>query len=227
MSKNKERIIGFQSGHDVSYCVLENGIPIIHEELERFTREKEPFGDGLKMFFDVMPSEDVESLKYFCYGNPGNRTGRIQISKTAESKNELASEKMNNLIEKNDGEFFVVSHHQSHAANAFFSSNFDEALIITIDGAGIDKVDWKDIKTERDGTDEFSFPTSFTFWVGKGNKIKPLKRIHMYDQLVTHMEINVELLWLWLVWEILISIGKSFTIALNGVVEDLQLLTYI
>ena len=45
------KILGFQSGHDVSYCVLENGVPIIHEELERFTREKEPFGDGLDMFF--------------------------------------------------------------------------------------------------------------------------------------------------------------------------------
>ena len=32
------RIIGFQSGHDVSYCVLEDGVPIIHEELERFIR---------------------------------------------------------------------------------------------------------------------------------------------------------------------------------------------
>ena len=181
MNKEKVRIIGFQSGHDVSYCILDNGVPVIHEELERFTREKEPFGDGLKMFFDVMPDEDIEPIKYFCYGNPGNRTGRIQISKTAESKNELATKKMNNLIEKNDGEFFIISHHQSHAANAFFSSNFDEALIITIDGAGIDKVEWEDIKTERDGTDEFSFPTSFTFWMGKGNKIKPLKRIHMYE----------------------------------------------
>ena len=47
------KIVGFQSGHDVAYCVLENGIPIIHEELERFTREKEPFGDGLEMFFDT------------------------------------------------------------------------------------------------------------------------------------------------------------------------------
>ena len=27
------KILGFQSGHDVAYCVLENGVPIIHEEL--------------------------------------------------------------------------------------------------------------------------------------------------------------------------------------------------
>ena len=46
------KIVGFQSGHDVSYAILENGVPIIHEELERFTREKEPLGDGLKFFFE-------------------------------------------------------------------------------------------------------------------------------------------------------------------------------
>ena len=60
MNKEKLRIIGFQSGHDVSYCVLDDGVPIIHEELERFTREKEPFGDGLKMFFDIMPDEEFD-----------------------------------------------------------------------------------------------------------------------------------------------------------------------
>ena len=41
------KIVGFQSGHDMSYCILENGVPIIHEEYERFLREKEPLGDGL------------------------------------------------------------------------------------------------------------------------------------------------------------------------------------
>ena len=171
------KIVGFQSGHDVSYCVLEDGVPVIHEELERFTREKEPYGDGLEMFFDIV--EDVDDIKYFCYGNPGNRTGRIQAGSM--NTNPESSKKMNDLIEKNDGQFYIISHHQSHAANAFFSSNHDEALIITIDGAGVDKTDWEDITSERDGTDEFSFPTSFTFWMGKGNKIKPLKRIHMYE----------------------------------------------
>ena len=49
------KIVGYQTGrHDVSYCILENGIPIIHEELERLIRVKEPSGDGLKMYFDRM-----------------------------------------------------------------------------------------------------------------------------------------------------------------------------
>ena len=46
------KILGFQSGHDVSYCLLKNGIPIIHEELERFIREKEPAGDAIQLLFD-------------------------------------------------------------------------------------------------------------------------------------------------------------------------------
>ena len=65
------KIVGFQSGHDVSYAILEDGIPIIHEELERFTREKEPFGDGLNMFFQRNP--DMDDVDYFTFGNPASR----------------------------------------------------------------------------------------------------------------------------------------------------------
>ena len=67
------KIIGFQSGHDVSYCVLENGVPIIHEELERFIREKEPLGDGLKMAFERLPSDYFNDVKFFTYGNLNTR----------------------------------------------------------------------------------------------------------------------------------------------------------
>ena len=146
------RIIGFQSGHDVSYCILENGVPIMHEELERFTREKEPLGDGLEMFFERMHEDELDEVKYFCYGNPGGRIGRYE---DVCGKKEY-SNKMKNLLNKNSGEYYIVGHHQSHAANAFFSSNFDEALIITIDGSGTDKKDWKDIKSETGECDTFS-----------------------------------------------------------------------
>ena len=63
------KVLGFQTGHDVSYCILENGVPIIHEELERFTREKEPLGDGLKMTFDMLNSKDIDDITYFTLGN--------------------------------------------------------------------------------------------------------------------------------------------------------------
>ena len=33
----------------------------------------------------------------------------------------------------------LVGHHQAHAANAFFSSNLDQSLIITLDGGGVEQ----------------------------------------------------------------------------------------
>ena len=58
------KILGFQSGHDVSYCVLKDGVPIIHEELERFTREKEPLGDGLDMAFQRIPDGELSEISH-------------------------------------------------------------------------------------------------------------------------------------------------------------------
>ena len=170
------KILGFQSGHDVSYCVLENGVPIIHEELERFLRLKEPPGDGLKMAFERLPDDFFDDVNTFCYGNLNTRHQNDTVN------DKESDAKMKKIIDDNDGKLYAISHHQSHAANAFFSSNFDEALIITIDGSGTDKVEWEDF--EKDTTDleqgEY-FSTAFTFWKGKGTKIEPIKRIPMSE----------------------------------------------
>ena len=72
--------------------------------------------------------------------------------------------RLRKIIEKNGGKFFYVGHHESHAANAFFSSNFNDAIILTLDGGGV----------ESDG-----FETACTIWKGDGNKIKLLDRLSM------------------------------------------------
>ena len=65
-----------------------------------------------------------------------------------------------------------MGHHQSHAANAFFTSNFDEALILTIDGGGIDNENGElHSKSSIDVIGHGSIVTSMTFWYGKDNKI--------------------------------------------------------
>jgi|TARA_R100000030_G_scaffold43373_2_gene32735 carbamoyltransferase len=168
------KILGFQSGHDVSYCILDNGIPVIHEELERFIREKEPMGDGLEMALERVPKDTLNEIKHFSYGNPRGRTGDYK----PRCGKEQPENEMKELLKQNKGEYFVIGHHQSHAANAFFSSNFDEALIVTIDGSGTEKRDYQEHYKEWDGSSNF-FSTSFTFWEGKGNKIKPIIRIPM------------------------------------------------
>tara|TARA_Y100000389_G_scaffold81086_1_gene77705 strand:- start:3762 stop:4778 length:1017 start_codon:yes stop_codon:yes gene_type:complete len=142
------KIVGYQTGrHDVSYCILENGIPIIHEELERLIRIKEPSGDGLKMYMDRIGK--IDEVNYFVNGNPGFQ-GIKQHEETTNTLKELDNKNIPNI---------TIGHHKSHAANAFFSSNFTEALIFTIDGGGV----------EENGTS-----TALTVWQGKDNKIKPI-----------------------------------------------------
>lgn len=136
------------SGHDCSFCVLENGRPVIHAEYERYIREKEPAGDGVQFMFDEY--RDHHDIKYFATNH--------SFSKLENHKESLT--KLKNIIASNDGKLFVIGHHQAHAANAFFSSNYDEALIFTMDGGGFET--------------EEGFITAFTVWKGKGNKINPI-----------------------------------------------------
>ena len=57
------KISGFFNGHDCSFCVLENGVPIIHAEYERYLRLKEPEGDSYGMLLDIV--KDIDDIDYF------------------------------------------------------------------------------------------------------------------------------------------------------------------
>jgi len=159
--KKITKIVGYQSGHDVSYCILENGIPLIHEELERISRQKMEYGNGLKFFFERNPDET--DIKYFTFGNVGAIEGAKYKRVCYDEKIEA---KMNKMIAKNKGEYFEFGHHLSHGANAFYTSDFDKALIVSIDGYG-----------EEEG----HVQTSMTIDEGVGNRIKRV-RIFEKDQ---------------------------------------------
>lgn len=152
------KIVGFHCGHDVAYCILENGIPILHEELERITRTKMELGDGLKFFFSRCSKYD--DIKYFTLGNWGVRGGKYQ-DEYCDKDSDI---KMNKTINKNRGRFFEFGHHLSHAANAFYTSDFDRALIIAVDGGG-----WE----------EGYIQTALTIDEGVDNKIN---RIKIFDR---------------------------------------------
>ena len=161
------KIVGFHSGHDSSYSVLENGIPIVHNELERFNRRKNSVENSIKFFLES--DVDLNDIKHMVT----NRTGGMVDNNYMSSFNECEK-----LVNKNGGKLFIIGHHQSHASNAFFTSNFDEALIVTIDGGGIDNENGElHSKSTIDRAGYGSIVTCTTFWHGKDNKIKPIKMI--------------------------------------------------
>jgi len=162
------KIAGFHNMHDSAYSILEDGIPTIHNELERFNRIKNSVGDSAEFF--------LRQEKEF------NDISHITTHRTS-GTSKGAFGKCESIVKKNGGNLYVVGHHQSHAANAFFTSNFDEALIVTIDGGGIDRLDGElyeksDIDVEVDPklpyTKDRSLVTCTTFWKGKDNKIEPI-----------------------------------------------------
>jgi len=64
---------------------------------------------------------------------------------------------------KYKGPIMFTSHHESHAASAFFCSGFDDAAVVTVDGVG----EW----------------ATTTIGYGHGKELKMLKEIHFPDSL--------------------------------------------
>ena len=170
MIKKENKIIGFHSGHDCSYSVMDKGIPVIHNELERFTRKKEHLGDALDFMYQTY--DDYKDVKYFTHVVDNWKGGHIE-------RYPDTSKILDSHINDIGGEFWYFGHHQSHAANAFFSSNFDEALIVTLDAGGWDFIE------ECDGKQSYSrdevMTTGFTVSIGNGNNIKRLAIKDIYD----------------------------------------------
>ena len=141
------KVAGFHCGHDCSYAILEDGVPVVHAELERYLRVKEPAGDAIQFMIDTYPEyKDIKHASYWTETSPKWRVDK---------KYPKSHQTVLDLVDKNDGKLFYVGHHQSHAANAFFSSNFNDALIVTIDGGGTDML--------PDG----AVSSAFTVWEGK------------------------------------------------------------
>ena len=151
--ENIMKILGFSSGsHDSSYCIMEDGVVIIHEELERITRIKECDGDPLKFFEDRGGNlEDFHYIVTFPHGDKKYYPPTM--------------DKVQSLAKQGKVNFLMVGHHQSHAANAFHSSPFEDAIVITIDGGG-----W-DFDPNNPSN---MFASNFSFWVANKNTLTPI-----------------------------------------------------
>lgn len=144
--KYMKKILGLWSGHDASFCVLNDGKIELHTEAERHIRVKEPPYDSIKLFFE----------------HHGDVSDIIGLS-TCHLDNGIKEHKQSWDKISGIAPLYVVGHHQAHASNAFYSSNFKSAIIITLDGGGIE--------------DETGFTTGVTVWKGDDTKLKAVKYI--------------------------------------------------
>ncbi len=93
---------------------------------------------------------------------------------------------------KNKTRLLQINHHLSHAASAYYTSGFDECLVVTADGSG-------------DGL-------SVTAWVGKAGELKPVIKIGRNGSLGFFYNIVTEALG----WQISEGEGKTMGLAPYG-----------
>jgi carbamoyltransferase len=128
----------------VEYCLKEAEATI--EDIEQIVFYEKPF-----LKFDRL----LET--YLSYAPSGLRSFVQAVPQWLKQKLHLPREIKKRLPGKWDKPIVFVSHHESHAASAFFPSPFEESAILTMDGVG-----------EWDTT---------TIGIGDGNKIRLLKSL--------------------------------------------------
>jgi len=141
--------------HDSAAAILENGHVIAAVEEERFTRKK--FDDDFPTQAiewclkeaNISPSE-IHSVAF--YDKPVLKFERLLDNYIAVAPRGLYSfldtipkwlhkrlwikNDIKNTLKGFNGEIIFPEHHLSHAAHTFYTSEFDEASILTIDGVG-------------------------------------------------------------------------------------------
>ncbi len=162
--------------HDAAAALLRDGELVAAAEEERFTRKKHDYEFPVRAIDFCLKAGRIRSadLDYVVFfEKPLLKFERLILSsmQTFPRSHKVFREAMitwlgdklwiKHLIQKKLGmppaKIFFSEHHLSHAASAFFSSPFEEAAVLTVDGVG----EW----------------TTASVGVAKGNEIKLLKEI--------------------------------------------------
>ncbi|MBI5094502.1 MAG: carbamoyltransferase [Candidatus Hydrogenedentes bacterium] len=129
--------------HAVEYCLDEAGLEI--NDVDYVVFYDKPFVKFERLL-----------MTYLGVAPAGLRSFYQQMPSWLKEKIFMRSTIRRNLGYK--GQVLFTTHHQAHAASAFFPSPFEEAAIITLDGVG----EW----------------ATSTYGVGRGNKIEILKQLN-------------------------------------------------
>lgn len=140
--------------HDSAACLVQDGKIIAAAQEERFTRKKHDAGfpkNAVEFCLRAggITTKDLNYVAY--YDKPFIKFERILETYIACAPSGIASfmkaipvwikEKiwMKDLIQKNldySGKIIFPSHHESHAASAFYPSPYHKAAVLTLDGVG-------------------------------------------------------------------------------------------
>lgn len=159
--------------HDFSACLIKNGEIVVAIEEERITRvkhaiDKKILQDAIinNQVWKLISQIDKNTLKQsveYCLEYEGISMNDVEYVITTDSNAYLPYIKtLDNVI--------TIRHHMAHAASAYYTSGFDEAAILVVDGRG----------SSISVNNKIGYE-SVSFVLGKGNRLKVLDRIIDYS----------------------------------------------
>ncbi len=148
------KVLGVSLGHDASACLVEDGKVVRHIQEERFSRIKVGVNgvqNSIKFCLGQYKMEEIDSvvISSGLYGSIiPHYNAAFKVSTTQGMP--LCIQETGWDV-KNVGQ---IGHHDCHVGSAYYTSGFDKALIVSIDGIGED--------------------TTILVSEGEGTKIRPL-----------------------------------------------------
>jgi len=124
------RVLGFSVGHDKGAVIIENGKILIGITQERLSRVKH---DGAHVG-GLIPTE---SIKY-CLNNTSLTFKDIDlwVYSTTEEVDDVIEKFFKELKYDISQKHEFIPHHLAHAYSTFFSSGFDDAVVVVADASG-------------------------------------------------------------------------------------------
>lgn len=147
------KILGInETTHDAAVCLIENGKVLFAAHSERYSKEKNDWFTNDLLLDEALSFGRPDKIAYY-----ENRwLKKLRIS----TKGGFGGGKPYYLQRKDlrwiPREFF--SHHYSHAAAGYYTSNFNDAVIVVLDAIG-----------------EYN---TASIWIGENSKISPVKKFN-------------------------------------------------
>ncbi|MBI3419594.1 MAG: hypothetical protein HY053_05635 [Proteobacteria bacterium] len=167
--------------HDAAAALVEDGKIVFAVQEERLSRNKHDSGFPVRAVARAMEYgrchiQDIDAIAF--YEQPEVKLKRLwqqtlldwphswglfseEIPRFFHHKLPIEAQIRQHLDYK--GRVVLNEHHASHAASAFFTSPFERALVVTMDGVG-----------------EFE---TLTVYLGEGNRLTKIKSVHFPDSL--------------------------------------------
>ena len=144
------RILGInETTHDAAVCLIEDGKILFAGHAERYSKEKNDWHTNHELIADALRYGNPDKIAYY----EDYWLKKIRISRHGGFGGEKPHFKSNPLLRGIPVKSF--KHHHSHAAAGYYTSPFEDAVVIVLDAIG-----------------EF---TTSSIWEGSGSKLKLVK----------------------------------------------------